>query len=405
VTTRSPWPKGRFANPAIDLGVAVSIGIGVGYIDAHASVLSAQLPDRKTWALVCDVLYCAMLFCIFVGECFECIRELRRSCRLGLLKYASCIWNWLDWILLLIATWQVSRYLDLQVLMRESYEMLYGDAEQEISNDNILLFQSKMVQNAVTSFAVRKKGATVLFMLVVRLFSQLRRHPRLSFVTSTLVTSMTSLGPFMFVFATMFWSFAIAGRLLFGGDLDQFSGDRAVYTMFTMLLGEFADVYESAYAIDPNTTIMYFWAFYIFMYYLMLNMLLAIILDSYHDCKEEALHQSSFTRDVHAHTLLFRRKLGCRGSESNSGYLTMSTEVEEHKLESWKEEDMQRLGIGAIEARILFSNCVAAREFEKLEDLDDVATKEDVQDTRDQIVSELGAMIKALEARLKRMER
>ena len=25
-------------------------------------------------------------------------------------------------------------------------------------------------------------------------------------------------------FATMFWSFAIAGRLLFGGDLDQFSG-------------------------------------------------------------------------------------------------------------------------------------------------------------------------------------
>ena len=33
------------------------------------------------------------------------------------------------------------------------------------------------------------------------------------------------------------------------------------------------------------------------------------------------------------------------------------------------------------------------------------ATKEDVQDTREQIVSELGAMIKALEARLKRMER
>ena len=89
----------------------------------------------------------------------------------------------------------------------------------------------------------------------------------------------------------------------------------------------------------------------------------AIILDSYHDCKEEALHQSSFARDVHAHTLLFRRKLGCRGqlranrsvhrwpcgwpccvgcspllvshcagSESNSSYLTMSTEVEEHKL-------------------------------------------------------------------------
>ena len=47
-----------------------------------------------------------------------------------------------------------------------------------------------------------------------------------------------------------------------------------MYTMFTMLLGEFADVYESAYAIDPGTTIMYFWAFYIFMYYLMLNMLL-----------------------------------------------------------------------------------------------------------------------------------
>ena len=35
---------------------------------------------------------------------------------------------------------------------------------------------------------------------------------------------------------------------------------------------------------------------------------------------------------------------------------------------------MQRLGIGAIEARILFSNCVAAREFEKLEDLDDVVS-------------------------------
>ena len=40
----------------------------------------------------------------------------------------------------------------------------------------------------------------------------------------------------------------------------------------------------------------------------------AIVLDSYTECKDDdALHHSSFTRDVHAHTLLFRRKLGCRG--------------------------------------------------------------------------------------------
>ena len=35
---------------------------------------------------------------------------------------------------------------------------------------------------------------------------------------------------------------------------------------------------------------------------------------------------------------------------------------------------MQCLSIGVTEARIMFQNCVAARKFEKLEDLDDVVS-------------------------------
>ena len=46
-----------------------------------------------------------------------------------------------------------------------------------------------------------------------------------------------------------------------------------------MLLGDFD--FNAMYDQDPTNAVLFFWSFYIFMYYLLLNMFLAIVVDAY----------------------------------------------------------------------------------------------------------------------------
>ena len=48
-----------------------------------------------------------------------------------------------------------------------------------------------------------------------------------------------------------------------------------------MLLGEFADQREPMLEADPLFSMVWFWSFYFVMFYLLINMLLAIVMDAY----------------------------------------------------------------------------------------------------------------------------
>ena len=80
---------------------------------------------------------------------------------------------------------------------------------------------------------------------------------------------MEQLGPFLFVFVVVYSAFAQMGSLLFGSEMEDFTGFSASFvTLFNMLLGDF-----DWGAMDDSSVLAlyYFWAFYLLMFYLVSN--------------------------------------------------------------------------------------------------------------------------------------
>eukprot|EP01050_Picozoa_sp_SAG11_P006945 SAG11_NODE_562_length_8523_cov_38.875356_4_plen_121_part_00 len=89
------------------------------------------------------------------------------------------------------------------------------------------------------SVTLRRLAAVSQIMLAIRLIKSCRKHPRLSFITDTLIRSTIQLKPFMFIFTILCFVWATAGQILFGAAVQAFQGYRVIATMFNMLLGDF----------------------------------------------------------------------------------------------------------------------------------------------------------------------
>lgn len=125
--------------------------------------------------------------------------------------------------------------------------------------------------------------------IMLRFFKAFQANKRLQLMTNTLLKAAPDIFHFAFVFLVIFVGFALTGHILFGGDLVQFcSLTSSINTAFTVLMGDFAwymDQKDSAGGLRSQMPFWlmagWFWLFMIFVLLIMLNMLLAIILDHY----------------------------------------------------------------------------------------------------------------------------
>eukprot|EP00746_Dinoflagellata_sp_MGD_P039561 gnl/MRDRNA2_/MRDRNA2_19543_c0_seq1.p1 gnl/MRDRNA2_/MRDRNA2_19543_c0~~gnl/MRDRNA2_/MRDRNA2_19543_c0_seq1.p1 ORF type:complete len:949 (+),score=147.50 gnl/MRDRNA2_/MRDRNA2_19543_c0_seq1:147-2849(+) len=135
--------------------------------------------------------------------------------------------------------------------------------------------------------------------LVLRLFKAFQAQPRLSIVTRTLMHCGTDVAHFTVVFGAVFCCLAIMGMSLFGREIDDFSTfPRALTQCFVILMGDF-DV-EAMWEVGRPMATLWFAVFMVFVLLIMLNMLLAIIMDAYSEVKANV--QSSDTLCFHIAT-------------------------------------------------------------------------------------------------------
>jgi hypothetical protein len=147
----------------------------------------------------------------------------------------------------------------------------------------------------------------VMLSYLLEFFNALSMHPRLSFLSETLILASVQLGPFFFVFFVVYMAFAEMGSLLFGASMEDFVGiEKASITQFNMLLGDFD--WEAMSEVNFSFAIFYFWSFYLIMFYLLLNMLLAIVFDAYAAVKESGENASPITRDARTFFNMYRRR-------------------------------------------------------------------------------------------------
>jgi hypothetical protein len=147
--------------------------------------------------------------------------------------------------------------------------------------------------------------------LVLRLFKAFQAQPRLSIVTRTLMQCSTDVAHFTVVFGAVFCCLAIMGMALFGREIEDFcTFSRAFTTCFVILMGDF-DV-NAMYEVGRPMATLWFSVFMIMVLLIMLNMLLAIIMDAYSEVKANV--QNSDTLCFHIFTF-WRRWRELRAGE------------------------------------------------------------------------------------------
>jgi len=118
-------------------------------------------------------------------------------------------------------------------------------------------------------------------LLMIRLFISFDAQPRLATVTKTLETAAFDIVHFIVVMIPVWLAYAMAGCFIFGRRMEEFSTpDASIGYCFKLVIeGEFDWPYYSQE--NYETALVWVWSFMILLNVIMLNMVLAIVLDVY----------------------------------------------------------------------------------------------------------------------------
>lgn len=125
-----------------------------------------------------------------------------------------------------------------------------------------------------------------ILILMVRFLIGTQSLPRLSLVINTIQSAGADLIHFLVLFFPTFMAYVISGSLLFGRRLEEFSTIKAsIGTCFRILMENEFD-WDRLSEEHFVTTAVWVWTYLIVVVLLMLNMVLAIILDTYSDVRQ-----------------------------------------------------------------------------------------------------------------------
>jgi len=124
---------------------------------------------------------------------------------------------------------------------------------------------------------------------LMRMFKFYRFQPRLAIVNQTLSVAGPDLFHFLLMFMTFLYGFGVITHILFGPQMHMFSTIAyAVSSAFFMMLG--AGINMAAMAnVDGQMAVLWYITFMFLVAVILLNVLLAILVDSYMSAKENEL--------------------------------------------------------------------------------------------------------------------
>ncbi|XP_006534878.1 polycystin-2 isoform X1 [Mus musculus] len=131
-----------------------------------------------------------------------------------------------------------------------------------------------------------------LDVVIVVLFKFINFNRTMSQLSTTMSRCAKDLFGFTIMFSIIFLAYAQLAYLVFGTQVDDFSTfQECIFTQFRIILGDinFAEIEEANRVLGP----LYFTTFVFFMFFILLNMFLAIINDSYSEVKSDLAQQKA----------------------------------------------------------------------------------------------------------------
>uniref|UniRef100_A0A8C3QHZ4 Polycystin 2 like 1, transient receptor potential cation channel n=1 Tax=Cyanoderma ruficeps TaxID=181631 RepID=A0A8C3QHZ4_9PASS len=223
------------------------------------------------------IVACEIIFCVFI---FYYVVEEALELRIHKLQYFTSIWNILDVVVILLSIvaigFHIFRTTEVNRLLGEllKHPDAYADFE-------FLAFWQTQYNNM---------NAVNLFFAWIKIFKYISFNKTMTQLSSTLARCAKDILGFAIMFFIVFFAYAQLGYLLFGTQVENFSTFvKCIFTQFRIILGDFD--YNSIDNANRVLGPIYFVTYVFFVFFVLLNMFLAIINDTYSEVKEELSSQ------------------------------------------------------------------------------------------------------------------
>eukprot|EP00397_Hematodinium_sp_SG-2012_P019227 GEMP01019745.1.p1 GENE.GEMP01019745.1~~GEMP01019745.1.p1 ORF type:complete len:461 (+),score=74.53 GEMP01019745.1:1074-2456(+) len=145
-----------------------------------------------------------------------------------------------------------------------------------------------MMEHLTYVIEIREIHRVIMFwytiIILLRFSVAFEGQPRLAVIQRSIRRAWVDMSHFLIIFLLIFFNFALGGYILFGNHLVDWNTTAAAITSsFRAIMGDFnyADMHEVA----PISAALWFWCYMILTFLILLNMFLAIILDTYSEIK------------------------------------------------------------------------------------------------------------------------
>ena len=242
--------------------------------------------SNRDWVFLYDCIWVGLNIFILLSEIGEIIGLIKyyRSTDLFIRNYLCKLWNMVDW--LTVATCCFVVYWYYQALLSAGDLVDYFDNDplwrEKKGNSKEMNDELYRLTDACLESEYHSRWYAYLYILVAlsRLFKGFSAQPRLALVTDTIQAASSDIFHFGLVFSTVFYCFALAGTLIFGREMEQFGTIwNSLTTCWRIVLGDFE--WHQMKAVGWLEANVFFWTFTILIVFIMINMLLAIVLETY----------------------------------------------------------------------------------------------------------------------------
>ncbi|KAM4604153.1 polycystin-2 isoform 2-T2 [Polymixia lowei] len=221
---------------------------------------------------VCEVAFCIFILYYVVEEVLEI--------RIHRLHYFKSLWNCLDVLIVLLSVVAIIMNITRTSMVSN---LLKGLLENHNAHPSFEPLANLQVQ-------FNNVAAVIVFFCWVKLFKFINFNKTMSQLSSTMSRCAKDLVGFAIMFFIIFLAYAQLAYLVFGTQVDDFSTFQAsIFTQFRIILGdfEFSEIEEANPVLGP----IYFTTFVFFIFFILMNMFLAIINDTYSEVKADTSQQ------------------------------------------------------------------------------------------------------------------
>lgn len=245
----------------------------------------SQWYTQTHYAAFDSVWFCCILW-MLKTELLEVRSKLVHKGWKTLLTDYFNFWNIVDWCTivggLVVATLAMLTYNSTATVASAAIELTGMSFNEDPDSFNSQIDTYMEALEYLVHYVIILKLVLSFYplILILRLFKAFAAQPRLAFVTRTIVITGNDLVHFMLVFTSIFMTFAMSGLMLFGRKLPNFTTlMRSANTVFRVMLGEFD--WQSIREVSQVEGALWLICTLTVMNLLMLNMVLAIVMDGY----------------------------------------------------------------------------------------------------------------------------